>query len=250
MNKHALALLFLAASLPTAHALIEIEGYYWNMTPEGDLSVGFGSIAGTVVDLEDDLGYDAAEDVFGVSIVAGELVQLGASYFALDLSAGNTVDRRIRFEDVVFNPNAEVSSKLEATFIRGFVRLDVGIEEVHGGVMAGGLYIDLEAEASAERFGTGKADARTGMPFIGAFVYLRPFEYLQLKGSVSGGDWELEDVQATFLDAEASVQFRAPTGFFAGVGYRHIDIEAEDDDERIEADVTLSGPTAYVGFDW
>ena len=233
-----------------AWAGAEISGVYWHMTPSGSAAVGFEDLAGTEVDLEDDFGYDDTEAVLGARVIIGEQVQFGASFFGLDMSSQSRIAREVRFEDTVFAADANVASAIDATFIRAFARFEFGNEEIRGGFLAGGQYIDLEASASAEGFGDADAKTDAGMPILGVHVEWSPHEALRLRASVVGGDWELDDIDVAFFDYEATVHFVPHPSFFIGAGYRHIDIDGEDGDTLIEADLTFSGPIAVAGCGW
>jgi hypothetical protein len=234
----------------TAPAQVSIQGTYWLPTPSGDAAVGIDGVEGTDIDVEDDLGYDDAEGTPSATILLGHTHQIGASWLALDVSARNTVDRQIRFEDLLFRVNSEVASSLEATVIHGFYRLHLGQEPVSGGITLGGIYVDFSASAQAEQIGSASADVTAGMPIAGVHLRLDPVPYLSLRGAFSGMSWTFDDVEATFLDAEASIALRTPTGLFAAAGYRHILIDAEDSGEPIKVDLTFSGPTLSAGFEW
>jgi len=250
MKRTLIPLVVWLAAAPPARALLEVEGYYWLMFPSGDAQVSSGAFEGTRVDLEDDFGYDDGEDVFGVRAVVGNMHQIGIDAFFLDVSADNRVDRPIQFSNLLFPSGFDVSSELEATFVRGFYRLNVGSDTVRGGLTLGGQYITFDAEASSPLVGSASESAEAGTPIVGGQIALRPLEYVYLRASVVGFDWDFGDIEAFFLDFDVSATAVIPPGFMVGAGFRLIDVDGEFDDEDIELDATLSGPIFFAGFEW
>ena len=176
--------------------------------------------------------------------------QLGADFIQIDISADNTVDRNIRYEDLIFPVNTDVSSSLEATVIRGYYQFNFGNDTGSGGILIGGQYVDLSARASAVDVGSTTANVQAGMPLIGGFFHFVPFPHLDLRGSAVGISWNFEDVEATFIDAEGSITLTMDPGLFIGAGYRYLVIDAEDSSEPIKVDLTFSGPFALLGLQW
>ncbi len=236
------------AGLPV-RAGLELEGSWWFMRPSGTLALGVDGLAGTQVDLEKDLGYGRRLGVPDVRVVFGKYVEFGAEYFQFDMSAQNTISREIRFYDRVYPVQADVTTQLDATFIRGFARLNIGPEEVHGGVFAGGQYMDFSAKASSSLVGATEKKVQTGMPYYGAFLEISPVEWLAIRGSICGSKWDFGGVTASFLDAELGALLKLDW-FYAGGGWRHIAIEGDYSATPVTADLKLSGPTVFLGVRW
>lgn len=239
------ALPLLLAATP-ARAWLELEGSWWFMQPSGKLALGIDGLAGTTVDVQDDLGYGKRAGVPDVRVVLGKYVEFGAEYFQFSLSAQNTVNREVRFHDMVYPVNADVASSLDATFVRGFARINIGPEEIHGGILAGGQYMNFAAKASSSLVGSTEKEVQTGMPYIGAFLELAPLDWLAIRGSICGFKWDFGDVNARFIDAELGVLLKLDW-FYAGGGWRHIAIDGDYNSGPITADLKLSGPTVFAG---
>jgi hypothetical protein len=233
-----------------AWALVEIEGFFWLMTPEGQASVGIDGLEGTKIDLENDFGYGDMETVPGFRFIIGNTHQLGLSIFKLDASASNTLDRTIHFGDEEFTINENISSSIEMTVMQGLYRFNIGPETFHGGLMIGGEYFAIEVKAASGTSGSAKADADFGMLFFGGFVESDPFSFLRLRASLLGGAWEIGDVEADYLELEVSVLAKIPPLFYIGAGYRQIIIDAKDKSLPLEVDLTFKGPTLFIGFEW
>jgi hypothetical protein len=166
------------------------------------------------------------------------------------MAARHRATRTVRFEDVEFPVSANVASSLDARVLLAAVRLRVGWGAVQGGLLGGGQFVDLDAAASAEGYGEGAAQASAGMPVLGGFLDVRPFRLLRLRAAITGGDWGIEGVAARFLDAEATALLCGPAGFFAGAGYRRIEVEGDDPESQISADLTFAGPLVCAGWAW
>ena len=217
-----------------AHAWLDVEGSWWFMKPSGNVAVGINGIEGTTLD---------------VRIIVGKYVEIGAEFFQFSMSADNIVQRTVNFQNLVFPVDADVSSQLDATFVRGFVRCNVGPDIIHGGVLAGGQYMDFSAKAASPLFGSGEEDAKAGMPYVGAFLESSPVQWLTLRGSICGFHGSYGDISAKFLDTELSVMLNLDW-FYAGGGYRYISVTGTDNSYPITADLTLSGPTVFAGVRW
>jgi hypothetical protein len=232
-----------------SRAQVEVEGFYWLMTLEGDAAVGLGGIVGTDIDLESDLGYGDEEAVPGATLVLGDDHQFGVTFFQLDVSANSRINRPIRFSNLDFAVDAAVKSDVEATLVRGFYRWMIGNDTLRGGPVLGGQYFDVTAKASAEGIGRASAQVEAGMPVVGLAAEARPAEWLSLRAGGVGIRWDIDDVEITYIDLDALVSVTAGP-IYGGVGYRHIIIDGEDGGEPITADLTFSGPVAVIGLNW
>jgi len=239
---------FALAAAP-AQAWLEVEGSWWFMKPSGNLALGIDGLEGTTLDVQDDLGYGGRIGVPDAKIILGKYVEFGAEFFQFNMSAENTINRDVRFHDLVFPVSADVSSSLDATFVRGFVRINVGPDWLHGGVYGGGQYMDLDAKASSSLIGATEKDEKTGMPYVGAFLVGSPTDWLALRGSVCGFKSSFGDIDVRFVDVELSALLTFDW-FYTGAGYRYISIHGDDSSYPITADLKLAGPVVYVGMHW
>ena len=208
-----------------AQAWLEVEGSWWFMQPAGEVALGVDGLAGTTVDLEKDLGYGGRVGVPDVRVVLGKYVEFGGEFFQFNMSGQNVISREIRFHDQVYPVNSDVATKLDVTFIRGFARLNIGPDEVHGGLFVGGQYMDFAAQASSSLLGSAQQQVRTGMPYYGGFLEISPVEWLAVRGSVCGSQWNFSGVKARFLDVEVGALLKWEW-IYAGGGWRHIAIDA------------------------
>ncbi|TAN38619.1 MAG: hypothetical protein EPN23_01790 [Verrucomicrobia bacterium] len=242
-------ILLVAFTASPAHAWLEVEGSYWFMRPSGNMAIGIDGLEGTTVDLENDLGYGSRIGVPDARIIIGKYVEIGAEFFKFSMSANNAIHRDVRFHDLVFPVDADVSTALDATFARGFARINLGTEALHGGILGGGQYMDFSAKASSSLIGSTEKDVKTGMPYVGAFLELSPVDWLAVRGSICGFKWDFGEITAKFVDAEVGAMIKLDW-FFAGGGYRYVAINGEDSTYPVTADLKLSGPTVFAGVNW
>ena len=233
-----------------AWAAIEVEGFVWFMTLDGEASLGVDGLRGTKLDLENDLGYDDLESVPGLRFVFGERHQGVFSAFKLGASAENTIDRTIHFGQNQFHINERVSSSVDLTVFQGYYRLNIGPDSFHGGLLAGAEYIGISAEASSPRLGKAQGDVDTAMILLGGFAESNPASFLRIRGTLMAGTFDIGDVSATYLDFELAALAVIPPGLHAGLGYRYISVDAEDTKLPVEIDLSFSGPFLFVGFEW
>jgi hypothetical protein len=244
-----LAAVWFVLAAPPARAWLEVEGSYWFMQPSGSVAVGLEGLEGTTVDLENDLGYGGRIGTPDARIIIGKYIEIGAEFFRFSMSADNTIHREVRFHDLSFPVDADVSTRLDATFARGFIRLNLGTEAIHGGILGGGQYMDFSAKASSSSVGSTEKDVKTGMPYVGAFLELSPVEWLAVRGSICGFQSDFGEITAKFMDVELGAMLKLDW-FFAGGGYRHISVDGEDNTYPVTADLKFSGPTVFAGVRW
>ena len=245
----ALLSLLMVYAVPAARAMLEIEGYYWFMKPSGTASVGIEGLAGTEVDLRSDLGYGSQVGVPGARLILGDLFQVGAEYFRFNMSAENRIQRVIKFNDLEYPVDADVATRLESTFLRGFFRLNFGADSVHGGLLAGGQYMAFNVRASSSLVGSTEKDVQTGMPIVGAFLEVTPAPFVSLRGSVTGFKWDFGNITAKFIELEGSALLRLDP-FFAGAGWRYLQAQGTYDQYPVDVDIRLSGPVVFAGLRW
>lgn len=239
-----------AAALIAAGAeaqMLELGARYWEFKPSGSASVGTDGLAGTDIDIQEDLGYGQKERVLGFDASLGSGSEIAVSYLSLDLAARNRIDRTIRFGDTVYRANADVASALAADLIRIAYRYQLGSYGFRGGFLAGVQWVKLDAEVSAPGFGAAEEKARTALPVIGVNFRFDPAPMFRLDFGIAGGAWDFDKTKVAFWDAEANFRINIHP-FFIGLGYRHISIDGDDSSIPLEADLTFKGPQFIGGL--
>lgn len=211
----------------------------WQQQYEGDVQSG-----PSVVDLEDDLGYD---DETGYSIYAAlehplPLVpNIMLQRTEMDVDARGNVDGFV-FDGIVYS--GEVRSNLELTHtdatlyyevLDNWVNLDLGIT---------GRVFDNGVEITDVTTGiTGSLDIDYVIPLLyGQARFDLPLTGLSV--GVEGNAISYDD--DTLYDVKVNLAYEFAFGLGIETGYRAFDLEYDDDDEF--ADVTIDG--IYAGFVW
>ncbi len=244
-----LALATLCLLAQPVRALLEVEAYYWLAIPDGSLAVGSRGSSGTTLDLERDLGYDEYDSILGLTAIVGDVHQFGINVFGLDISGTDRSSSEIDFADETFPAGVRLKSTWEGQFVRAFYRMNVGASFARAGFLVGGQYLDVSTKLSSQGVGSATEDISAIMPIIGGYFVGHPLPFLGFRGSVIGSMWDLGDIDATFIDVELAGETTFLGMFLAG-GYRYTTIDASDNSQPLDVDISLSGPIVYLGFEW
>jgi len=244
-----LAALVCGPALPgfAQSAQFELGLSVWQMGVDGTASVGSDGVEGTIVDLQDDLGYDQREDVTGLDLVLGQHHQLELSYLAFDISAQQRMVRQVRYGGETYEASTRVSSSLDANLLRVAYRFEAGADAVRGGVLIGLQLADLSSELSASGVGTAEESVQAGLPVIGAFATVAPVPFVAASASVACGSWNWSDTSVSFIDAQAMLRLNLFPFFLAG-GYRFVSLEGDDTGVPLDMDVDFEGPQFAAGL--
>lgn len=246
-----LLLACLGAGLPHARALslasVEFSAQRWEFTPTGHAAIGDDGLDGTEVDVQDDLGYDRKEEAWGADFIVGDTHQIELSYLGLDVTAADTFDEQVRFGALVYRADIEVTSSLDATLLRAAYRHRSGGPSVRSGFLLGLQYADVEATLSARSIGSSHEDLQAALPVIGVFAEIEPAAFLAIDLRVAAGAWDWDNSNVTFVDASAAIRLLLYP-FFAGFGYRYVDLEGEDTGVPLDVELNFAGPQLLGGF--
>lgn len=242
-----LALGLLALGNVRAQSTLSLDVGLWEMSPAGTVSLGGDGLAGTELDLHDDLGYDDEERIWQGSAYLGRTHQLAVSYLSFEASARTTLDRDLQFGPFTYTKNTTVDSTLDATLLGLGYRYNGGGDGWRSGFIGQILWIDLEATVSASGVGRGEGNLSIPFPVIGVFAEWQPAMILALGGTVQGGAWDWQETSVTYVDAQADARLMLYP-FVAGLGYRHLAVQGDDTSLPMEVDLTFSGPVFFAGL--
>lgn len=225
---------------------IEIEGRYWFADLDASAKVKTGSVPGTRIDLDNDLGVDSENlPELRLTISTGLNSKIRLAYLHGDFEGDRTIERSFQFAGTTFTANSRVESEMELHYGRigwawQFIAVP-GIFKIGPMVELKGLVID----ASLRSRGTGPNIHESKLlpmafPTVGAMVNVTPVKSLDLFAEVSGVPFgDLGHV----VDAEAGLRF-IPIRFLSlSAGYRVFDFRVGKDDNF--AKLNLSGP--FIG---
>lgn len=225
----------------SADEMVSLKVGYQSLTPKGQFASREG-VVNTVIDLENDFGFDEEAELIAEAVVQFGAFRLSAGYMPLNYSGTSTLTRQIVFNGQSFNINEQATGSLDVDlFDLGLtwylintddlpVRLQVGPE----------LSIKVfDGDASIVSQTTGLSESVSGtapVPTLGLRARVGLGDMLSLVGRV--GYMEYND--NSFLDADGQVEFSPLPMFGIFAGYRYLDLEVDEGDLFVDA--TFDGP--------
>jgi hypothetical protein len=240
-----LAIALLAPGLALAQ-IVELEGRYWFTDVKATMKVSSGSLEGSNVDLEDDLGIDA-NDAPGVRLTFGLPFnnRIRFTYTQLLFDGDTTLSQSIAFGGSTFNAGTRVHSEFDIHYGRlGWIwqplaipgLLKVGPMVELKGVLFDGSIETRDVVPSIKE----SQDLGLIVPTLGAALDFTPHRVVHLFAEASG---MTTGSLGYFIDAEAGIRI-VPVRFFTiAAGYRFLELRVDDDDDFGKAQI--SGP--FVG---
>lgn len=224
-----------------ADEMVSLKVGYQSLTPKGQFASREG-VVNTVIDLENDFGFDEEAELIAEAAVQFGDFRLSAGYMPLNYSGTSTLTRSIVFNGQPFNINEQATGSLDVDlFDLGLtwylintddlpVRLQVGPE----------LSVKVfDGDASIVSQTTGLSESVSGtapVPTLGLRARVGLGDMLSLVGRV--GYVEYND--NSFLDADGQVEFSPLPMFGIFAGYRYLDLEVDEGDLFVDA--TFDGP--------
>ncbi len=243
--------LFLFAPVGPAAALpfVEVWGEfrYWRPILESSIVASAPGLAGDPIDPVDTLGVDEEQNAFegrvGLTLLGRHKFRIG--YLPLSFDGDRTITQSFNFQGQTFTANDRVITDLDVKILRAGYEFDFFKTPLgYLGILFEVHYFDGEARLRDTTSGQDeKVDFRVPVPVVGLAFRTYP----TITRIVSLGA-ELVGVYAGstghYLDGEASITF-SPWPFVELTGgYRVIDLEGEDGDDKL--DLFLHGPFASL----
>ncbi len=223
---------------------IELEARLWSAEPSGDVRVVEGDL-GTTIDLESDLGLEDDEALEGrLTFHPSRRTSVRLAWTNLTFSGDNVLSRTIEFNGETFTVATRVVSELDFDYGRvGFVWQFLGDE-------AGRFRFGPVVEAKGFR-----GEASIEAPdLLDLGIEARESEEFEAAFGAAGLALDVEPTSRVHLFAEGTVVVAADEGdatdLEAGVrvllvdqlavtaGYRRFAIDAEEDDDDLDFDIT------------
>ncbi|ASK35455.1 TIGR04219 family outer membrane beta-barrel protein [Alloalcanivorax mobilis] len=225
------------ACAPAAQAapLVDVYagGYLWNPDTSGNIASGSGDI-----DMEDDLGFDDADQsvlYLGVEHAVPILPNVRLRYMDLDDDGSNTLVNPITFDGQTFTGRVSASYDLEmldGTFywspLDNVVKLDVGltVRQMDADFKIRGAGQEASQSAS-ETFPMGFLAARVNLPLTGVYV----------GGEVNAIEYDGSGMR----DYNAHIGWRSDFLLGVELGYSRLEVEL-DDVSDLDTDLEIGGP--------
>ena len=191
------------------------------------LSTSSGSV-GTDIDMEDDLGFDGSSEVLRLDAdwrIAGRH-GLSLSYFDVSRRASKLITTEIRFGDVVFPINTELSARFAFSVIKlAYHYLVVARERWDLGLSLGFHALDLSFGLEATGIGrTEEADALAPFPVIGLYGAYALNDRTRLALVAEAFALEIDDNSGTLIDGRLNLDYDVSNHWGIGIGYNLFDL--------------------------
>ena len=227
--------------LPIGEAYhVELLGGMWTPTPDITFSSDAFGIAGSDIDLVDDLGIGTQR--FGelrLRLRPGRKHRFRIDYVPIRYSADAIVERRLVFRGIAYDIGVPVTATLTWNAWRLGYEYDL-VHRTHGyfGIIAEAKYTEVEAALTSE-FGREFARARAPIPAIGAVVRIYPLPVLGITAEVSGfrlPEGIDENARGEYVDVDVYGTLSFSEHLGAQIGYRSLDLNFrfEDDSGRLK----------------
>jgi hypothetical protein len=222
---------------------IRLEYRFFEAKIEGTAAKGFGDIPGTAVDVQTDLGFtdDRRWEFRGAIRVSGKM-KLRGGYTSIDYGAQKASERRIRFDDTVFQSGENLSSSLKGGFYGGDLEYDfLSRPEGFLGVTAGARAPDVDyVIASPDK---GKRELGTYRPVVPVLGIIGRFYAGRVSFEASGATFARISGRKA-AEAEVGVRIHLSDRLALSGGYRYLSFKAEAEGDLGDfADFKMSGWT-------
>lgn len=226
-----------------AFAQVEIQEAYWITDLTAKAKVVESSI-GTNFNLKSDLGVkDEDFPETRCILYTGKNSKMRLAYAQVNYSGEQTITQSIDFKGKTYTASTLVKSELDIQYFRlGWINQFVNLldERVKFGTIVElkGISADMSLETPNLLPAINESESFIGgLPTLGAALDIKPIEKINLFAEISGlpaGDF------GYFFDAEAGAKIIPIKYFILSIGYRILDIKAEDDPNFIR--LKIAGP--------
>jgi len=232
-------------ALPAQAFEVGVRGYYWFPVISGDLKVDESSIAGTTIDLDDELGLDD-ESYPVIEAFAGiGNHHLSLSYYNADYSGTNTLVDPITFAGETFDAGTLIAGSLEYSVYDFMYQYDLlDLENVLAGFSLGlvGRVKAFDGEVKINASGVTADESFTApIPMLGLNLHLGILADI-LEGRVLATGMSYGG--GTIFDGQADISITPFPFLDIHGGYRIFLIDADVED--VELGYDTSGP--YVAL--
>ena len=231
--------------------------YGGNFTTDALVNPTSGSVQGTAVNLERDLGLASSKSVqrFAIEWRPFNRHELAASYVAANRSGTALLTRQIVFQDRTYPVSANVAtvfntSKWEATYTYWAKKTDRG----GFGIMLGGAGLSIDASLIATQPGgtlTIAETASTNVPVALAGAQIRYAFTDRLTGRASAATLprvKIDVYSGRATSADARLEYRIAGGLSIGAAYNYFHLDGTMTDPSFAGTLSMrvDGPEGYV----
>lgn len=248
----ACAFVLLALPAVSGAAGVEVAVGGWYHEPEGNIA--FKPLtAGDTLDVERDLRYDEEARLTGrLKIdVPGPLPNIYLMATAMNFEGTGRKNVSFKFGDQTFSANVDFFSEVNLDHYD--IALYWGIPLVKGATLnkfnlelgVNVRIVDLEARVRQSATGLSESkDFTLPLPMVYVGAQINPVDWLAIEGEVRGLSIDNDSIWSII----GRVKVRPAGPLFIAAGWRHEDLDIDEDD--VKADVQVSGPFAEVGLEF
>jgi hypothetical protein len=240
--------------------VLSIGGYLTEFRT--DASVGSGSVFGTTIRAEDDLGIDDDQSVVRVSGFHrfNDRHALGFGAWSLNRDGNATIDDQIEFEGNLFDVGADLSSRFDTGWLRvdwqySLMRTDRGEAGFKVGISAYQFDLKLDGQATVSDGAGGTIleevraaeDLLAPVPTVGMFINYAFRPNLVLRVHADFFDLEVSDLEGRLVDTTFQLEWYFSRRVGVGFGAQATDIDFRDaGGDPIAIDFRQSGLLGYL----
>lgn len=229
----------------------------WAAELDGSIRSDEPAVPGTDVRFVGDLGLDQRELLhdLGAWLRIPDLGTVRLSWWFGEFAGSETLDQTITFEGTSYSAGSRVRSEVSLDVVSAgldlslFDKEDLGTDaEIWFGIALD--YVSASAKVTSD-FASETGSLTGILPVVGLRGNLGLSKIFRVEAEVSGLGYSGGDVSLRLIDAALEVRAAPWEGLVAGLGYRLLDIFADDesaDNEEVEADVRISGFYLVVGW--
>lgn len=231
-----------------ASAVVDVDARYWFTDLSDTLKVSSGSIAGTNIDLVNDLGLDSKKNFWEGRIT----LELGShkiryAYMPLKWEGSKNLTQSVVFNGQTYSASTNVNSRLKADYHRLGYEYDF-IDTLNNrlGAIIELKYFDGDARLQAPAAGINQtATLKAPIPTIGVSAQVGLPFLISVGGEVTGiGIGKT----AYLVDGEAGINIKPMPFVVISGGYRIFKLHLERSDDL--ADLTIKGPFVNLKADF
>ncbi|OHB77804.1 MAG: hypothetical protein A2Z34_02715 [Planctomycetes bacterium RBG_16_59_8] len=235
----------------------------WSATMGGDMRVDEDNILGTEIDIDDVLDMEKDDKAFEgvITFKPFHNSRFDLEYWSNNFDGETRLAQTFIFDGETYDLGTQVNSSMDmnvATLTYSYVIstprvADIAIE---AGPVIGVKLLDYEGSLHAVDapvpFSAGEKFT-TPAPVVGLRVTADLTKWITVEADVNGLKMSnIQDIDATLIDAHAEVTLNLWRGFYIGGGYHYFDIDVTDESgssgEKTEVDFTLDGLYLSAGY--
>ncbi len=232
-----------------AHAIAEVEVRYWDAKLALDTQVSTGSQLGTEFDFVDALDMDNKEGIPEFRAKVGFFGNnLRYAFTNLSWEGDDKVTKDFTFNGIDYAKGLNVESEFSLAYHRLGVEFGFELAENQLGIILELKYFDAEMtlDVPGNPILNESESADLPVPAVGVIFNINLPFLISFGGEVTG---MTIGSKLTVIDAEAAIHFDPGPFMTFSLGYRMLEISADDGDDNT-LDISVDGPYARfeVGF--